>query len=434
MSEHRRDVAILSGTNDGAPEDADRPLGRAWLAGSAAAITATNAITAGGSLVLQILAARQLGLAGYGAFALCISVLTTALALFTGYVGDALTVMDRNAPLVRMALVTSAGIGLLFSFLAATAFVLVLHLGDLRVALVYGAMVLAWLVEELGRRLLIARLEYWRLVLNDATYVLVTLATVAVAMIMGVRLDLLVLLASMLVGALAAIGLALRQLPEAEYGQLQVGLRGGTTVARFAVWRSLQSTLRPTQLLGARVLVLQLASLAAVGAVESGRLVVAPMQTVLNGAADFLLSTGAEGQRSKRRLRLVNEQAAVVLVAVTMAGGLLATVLSHPLGRLMAGHSVPHLLVLGWAVYTAMWAASLPFTAELAVRKLSLPVFVARLVETVLGLGLVAGVLAVTGRGDVVPWLLAAPALVNAWYLRRLAVRSRPAVAAPATS
>jgi hypothetical protein len=60
------------------------------------------------------------------------------------------------------------------------------------------------------------------------------------------------------------------------------------------------------------------------------------------------------------------------------------------------------------------------------VRRRSWPVFVARLVEVVAALALVAAVLAAGGPARLVPWLLAGPGLVNTGYLRRLAVRSRP--------
>jgi len=72
-----------------------------------------------------------------------------------------------------------------------------------------------------------------------------------------------------------------------------------------------------------------------------------------------------------------------------------------------------------------MWAASLPFTAELTVRMLSWPVFLARLAETVISLGVVTLVLLAGGSAALVPWLMAAAALINTWYLRRLAIHTR---------
>ena len=396
------------------------------LASGAAAVSASQAITAGGSLVLQIIAARHLGLAGYGAFALCLSLLSSAVALYTGYVGDALTVLDRRDPLVRRPLAFSAIVALALCFALAFTMVLVLNLGDVRIALIYAVMILLWLVEETGRRVLMARLEFWRLVANDATYMAVTLVALGAMVATGAKLSLGLMLACMAAGATVAIILARLQLPAREYRDLSPTIEGSVAVGQFALWRSLQSTLRPTQLLVARVLILQLGSLAAVGVVEAGRLVVAPIQTVLNGASSFLLSTGAEGARSKGRNHRLNQQASLVLVTMTLVGGGLAALLSHPLGRLMAGRPVSALLILGWTGYMAMWAASLPFTAELTVRKLSWPVFLARSVENVAGLAILGAVLLGGASSSLAPWILSAPALINTWYLRRLAVRTRP--------
>ena len=229
-------------------------------------------------------------------------------------------------------------------------------------------MVAVWLVEETGRRILLARLEYWSLVWNNATYAFGTLATLATALLAGARITLGLVLAAMLVGCCAAVVAALIQLPSAEWRGLRVGRRGGRALATFAVWRALQSTLKPAQLLTVRILILQIVSLAAVGMVEAGRLIVAPIQTVLNGASAFLLSTGAADRRAGKSEYQRNARAAAVLVLLTLAGGTLAAFLSEPLGQLIAGRGVSSALVLGWTVYLAMWAASLPFTAELTVR------------------------------------------------------------------
>jgi glycosyltransferase involved in cell wall biosynthesis len=89
------------------------------------------------------------------------------------------------------------------------------------------------------------------------------------------------------------------------------------------------------------------------------------------------------------------------------------------------------LVVVGGAPYLAMWAASLPYTAELTVRRRSWPVFVARLVEVSVAVVLVTAIVSSAATANLVPWLLAAPGLVNTWYLRRLATRSRPVPAEP---
>ncbi|HEY4022482.1 MAG TPA: hypothetical protein VGM75_27580, partial [Pseudonocardiaceae bacterium] len=74
----------------------------------AAAPLISQGINAGGSLLLQIAAARTLGLAAYGSFAVCLALLSAATALYTGYVGDSLAVLDRHDRETRATLVASA--------------------------------------------------------------------------------------------------------------------------------------------------------------------------------------------------------------------------------------------------------------------------------------------------------------------------------------
>src|SRR5690606_7012671 len=69
---------------------------------------AAQAVTAATSMVLQVVAARALGLAEFGAFAVLLGFLVAASAVYTGYVGDSLAVLDRHDAVVRGALVGSA--------------------------------------------------------------------------------------------------------------------------------------------------------------------------------------------------------------------------------------------------------------------------------------------------------------------------------------
>jgi hypothetical protein len=120
------------------------------------------------------------------------------------------------------------------------------------------------------------------------------------------------------------------------------------------------------------------------------------------------------------------------LVVVDLLAAVFASALAY---QLRFGVNVPGthsaLYVTISVILPLLWAASLPFTAELTVRKLSWPVFLTRLAETIVGLILVTAVLLSGGSSSLVPWLLAGPALVNTWYLRRMAVRSRPTMMKP---
>jgi O-antigen/teichoic acid export membrane protein len=211
-------------------------LARSAVGGAGGAIAA-QLVTAGGSFLLQVLAARSLGPAGYGRYALCVAVVVTATAVQTGWVGDSLTVLDRHDRELRRALATclalSVGLGLVLGTLAG----LLLGL-DARPALLFAGLLAAWLLEESGRRLLMARLEFWRLVLNDCAYIAVTLLLLAAAAADGVEFTLGLFLGAMAVGAAAAVLLALVQLPRAEWTGLRPGLAGLRRLAAFAAWRS----------------------------------------------------------------------------------------------------------------------------------------------------------------------------------------------------
>ncbi|MGH3622960.1 MAG: hypothetical protein ACRDQ5_14375, partial [Sciscionella sp.] len=106
------------------------------LAGRVTAPLLSQALTAGTSLLLQVVAARELGLAGYGAFALCLGFLASTTALYTAYIGDSVAVLDRHHPPTRVVLVTSALAALGLSFALGAAVVCLLGHGDLRTALV----------------------------------------------------------------------------------------------------------------------------------------------------------------------------------------------------------------------------------------------------------------------------------------------------------
>jgi O-antigen/teichoic acid export membrane protein len=393
----------------------------------------TQAVTAGCSFLLQIVAAHRLGVAGLGGYALCVALLVTATALYTGWVGDSLTVLDRQQPRIRPALVASALTAWLVSAVVGVGVVLLLGVGSTETALIFAALVVAWLAEETGRRLLMARLEMWSLVLNDVTYAVATLLALVVLTRTGTRLTLGTLLGAMGIGAVAAVLMAVLQLPRAEWGTLRPGIRGLPELSSFAAWRSLQATLRPASLLLVRVLVANLTSLAVVGLLEAARLVLAPAQTVINGAGNFLLPSFAVAERWGTGIgRHLAERAVRVLVVVTVLVGLLAAAFRAPLGNLLTGGGIPlsAACIVGWAAYLATWAATLPFVAELVARRRSRDVFVARLVDSVVGLTLAAGALILGASYAVIPWLLSVGGVVAAWWVRRLALQTRGPAAA----
>jgi O-antigen/teichoic acid export membrane protein len=231
------------------------------------------------------------------------------------------------------------------------------------------------------------------------------------------------------------VRLGLAQLPVAEWTGFRPGTYGLRKVVGFAAWRSAHAGLRPLALLIARLLVLHLISAAAVGRLEAARLLVAPAQTLINGAGSFLLSTFAETERAKdggraqrRRSRQQVGRAVWLLGAGTVATGLVSLLLFDQLTALVAGDEfdVSPVAFLGWTVYVATWAMTLPYVSETVARKLSREVFLIRVVDSVIGLALVAGVLIADRTAvNAVPWLLSVGGVVGAVLLRRLAVSSR---------
>jgi O-antigen/teichoic acid export membrane protein len=386
----------------------------------------SQGLTAGTSLLLQVVAARGLGLVQYGVFALFLSLLVSATALYTGYVGDSLAVLDRHDRLTRSALAASALSALTLCFAIGVGSVLVVRHGDWVSGLVYAAMLVAWLVEETFRRLLIARLEFWKLVVNDLAYLLGTVVSLGAWAVTSRTVTLTMLFAAMGVGAITAVVVGVAQVPPRELRRLGPGWTGVAEVASFAGWRSLQAALRPVALLLSRLLVANLVSLAAVGLLEAGRLVVAPLQVIINGAGSFLLAGFAAGERGGGvSTRPLANRAASLLVAVTVVGGAVMALFASPLGKLMTGAEVEPLLLLGWVAYLGVWAAGLPYVTEVVARKLSRAVFVTRLVDSVAGLGLVAVALWAGMPLMTVPWLMALGGMYSFWRLRELAARTR---------
>ena len=384
---------------------------------------AAQAVTAATSMVLQVVAARALGLAEFGAFAVLLGFLAAASAVYTGYVGDSLAVLDRHDAVVRGALVGSALTSWVLAAGAAAVTVVLLRGPDIPLLLAFSVLAVVWLVRETLRRLLIARMDFTRLLGNDVLYLVVTLAVLLVAASSGLTLTALVV--AMAIGAVVTVGLGVLRVPRDELRDLRPGWQGMGRLAQFAGWRAAHATLRPVALLAVRVLVGVFGSLTAVGLLEAGRLVVAALQVVVNGAGSYLLPRFAAAEKQPERGRPDTARLAVVLAAGTLACGLVCAALAGPLGELLTGAPVPGWLVLGWSVYLAVWAAGLPSVAEVVARKLSRATFVVRLIDTVAGLALASVALAAGADVTVVPWLLAIGGCYAVMRLHLLAMRTR---------
>ncbi|MDV6013342.1 oligosaccharide flippase family protein [Haloechinothrix sp. LS1_15] len=391
-----------------------------------AAPVVAQALTAGTSLLLQVIAAHALGLAEFGAFSLFLALLVSAVALYTGYVGDSLAVLERHEPRIRSALVTSALSAMLLCAAVAIGAALVVRAGDGSLAALYAVMVVAWLLKESARRLLIARLEFGKLVALDTVYLVVTLTTLVAFHLWGPGISLHALFLAMAAGALACLVSGLLWLPRYEWRRLRPGFGGMRELASFAAWRSAQATLRPAALLGARVLVANLLSLTAVGMLEAARLVVAPLQVMINGAGSYLLAGFSVAEREgAARSGALTGRALRLLLPATVGIGVVLALLADPLGRLLTGEPVDRWIVFGWVAYLAVWAAGLPYITEVVARRRSRAVFAARLADSLAGL-LLAGALLLAGLGvAAVPWAMALGGCYAVWRARRLALATR---------
>lgn len=397
---------------------------------------AAQAVTAAASLLLQVVALLRLGLAQYGAFAVLLALLVGVTALYTGYVGDSLAVLDRHHADYRVGIATSAFAGWIAGFVLAVALSLLLQPGRPMTAVVYGGLVVCWLARETVRRLFIARLEFGRLLVADLGFLVVTVLVLTglwgLGSLWGLGdgVGLAVLFAAMAAGSIAALVLGVGLLPAIEVRGLRVGVAGVRAVADFAKWRALQAGLRPLSLLVVRLLVAGLVSLSAVGVLEAARLVVAPLQVVVNGSGSFLLGTFAARERADGQdgpapgtRRLARSAAWSLGGVIAVVGGVVA-VLVGLVAPAVAGVDLGVTAVFGWVAYLVVWAAGLPFVSRLVARRRSREIFEVRLLDSAAGLVIVVLALGLGAGVVVVPWLLAATGAYSVWRLSALAGES----------
>ncbi|CUU55404.1 O-antigen ligase [Parafrankia irregularis] len=372
--------------------------------------------------MVQLAAARALGADRFGALVLLVSCLVLCTALYTAFVGDALTVLGRDDPAVRGAVLVAHGV--LVTSAAGVGFGVAVGLAGLGpgVGAAYAGLIVLWLHEELGRRALMAGLSFWKLAANDAGYVAVTLLTLTAAGAAGMTVSLLMVILAMGAGAAVAVGLALGQLPLAQLRPARPTAGLVRDVAGFAVWRSLQAGLTPALLFTARVLISAVAGRGVLGQVEAARLMVAPAQTVVAAAGNVLLPAfAADGTTSARRAR----RASAALIGATVLVGAAALLLVGPFADLVVGPGVevPRTAVLAWSAYCCALAAGLPAATALVARRRTRTVFLAWLGDALVGVTLVVVILA-AGHPVAVPVGLAVARLGSALCLHVLASRA----------
>jgi exopolysaccharide production protein ExoQ len=383
----------------------------------------SQGIVAGSSLVLQLIALRELGTDGLGAFAVLFGILVTINSVQSGWLGDSLTVLDRFDPGIRRALVRSQLAILVLVFVGASVLSLPIAGVDATTALLFGLASVAWVFEETLRRLLIARREFWKLVVNDAAFAVGSFGLVGFVLLTGGSFSLETLIVSLLAGATVAIGVGVVQLPRVELSRGLLGPTRMREVASFAVWRAAQIGLRPGSQALVRVIVVAAASYEALGQLEAARLLLAPVLTVVNGAGVYLLPTYAAQAKAGAKFRPSVPAAMLVVGGIAALYGVLAVALRVPLTDILTDEptAITVVALLAWTAYSVGFGAGVPAGNAMVARGRSRTAFGVRVIDAVAGVG-VASVFAVVGWVEGVPFGLAVGTLVGAvLLLRRLA-------------
>ncbi|PFG38824.1 O-antigen/teichoic acid export membrane protein [Georgenia soli] len=393
---------------------------------------AGQATLALGSLLLQATASRELGAAGFGTFALLFGAVVMATALTTGLIGDSLTVLDRHDPAVRAALFRLAWT--IVAALALLGLALALVTLPAGTAVLFALALAAFVAADLGRRLLMANLRFWSLVLIDSAGLLAMLGLLGAASLAG-PLRLGHFLAALAVGQVIAGLLALVRLPARERALPAPGWGDWRAVLGYGSWRATQQFVRPAMLNVARSVVLVAAGAAAVGSLEAARVFVAPAMLLVQGFGSYLFSSYAADRATGARalLRRADRAAAVMLVGSVLVAGATALLLPRLGGLLTADRfELSMVAALGWACYAASCAAILPYGSLAAVQGRQQWVLLIRVADSALALLLVVVALMAAGVATHwMPWLLSVGSFVGGVLCRQLLLRPHARLAGP---
>ena len=393
---------------------------------SAAGAMVAQLWQAAGSFGLQILAAHLLGATGLGSFALCFGVIVLSTALVSGVVGDSLTVLNRHDRGVRAALQWWALLLVVASSVVGPVALYATGMLTLTQAVVFGLASALFQVEEILRRLFMAQLRFWRLVVVDTTALLGAVATVGVGAWWG-PVSLTTLLVGLAVGQALASVVALAMLSPHE--RRLVGLRGASlgAVTSFGVWRGAQVAVNPAVLTAFRSLLVLALGTAALGEVEAARILVAPAILLVQGLGSYLLASYARDAAAPlpALVRRANRAAVVMSGAIVVAGGVAALLVPY-VGRFVTGadFAVSALAVFCWALYAASSATMQPYASLCAARGRTRQVFTVRVVDSAVGLSLAAvAILVLHVPAAVTPVALAIGLVCGGTLVRTLVLR-----------
>lgn len=385
-----------------------------------AAAIVSQGIVAGSSVALQLVVARSQGDERLGQLALLLGVLVTLNAVQSGWVGDSLTVLDRHEPRLRTALQRSLLVALVLVGVVAFGVARLVDGLTLRTGVIFSVVMVLWALEETGRRILIARREFWPLALNDTAYAVGALGWLIGWVAAGRAATIDLVLVSMGVGAVVAIVVAVVQLPREELRLARGAESAMREVASFAFWRSLQVGLRPGALAVTRFAVAATASTAALGQLEAARLLMAPVLTLMGGIGVYLLPTYTRAIQSGREPRPPIVRMMGLLALIPLGYAALAVLVEGPLVDLLTDgkFTVTTTAILCWALYAGAFGAGIPPAHAVTATGRSRQAFAIRALDN--GVGVVAAVaIAVAGAVSWVPLGLAAGGVVGALVLLR---------------
>jgi O-antigen/teichoic acid export membrane protein len=400
---------------------------RRAVASPAVAAALAQLAQAAGSFMLQVVAAHALGARGLGVVSLCLGTMILATAVTSGLVGDSLTVLDRQEPSVRAAL---QGLTLLMvaggSTLAAVALYLTGVL-DGPQALAFALATAAFQLEEVLRRVLMAAVRFWTLLVVDGAAVASTLVALAVLALTG-SIEVGSFLVAIAVGQSVGIVVAALVLPVSERRLVPFVAPAFRRVLAFGGWRGAQVALTPLGLTASRLVVLSATGAVALGELEGARVLGAPALLVVQGLGSYLLSTYARDRKValvdlRRRARRASVAMATTAVLVGAAVALLAPVLAPVvLGRSI---HVEVVTVIGWAVFAAATATMQPFTSLAVARGHQRAVLLIRCLDVAVGVGMLAVALGLLATpASLTPFILALGPVLGGVLVRGVVLRS----------
>lgn len=399
--------------------------GRASLALGGVVGQSANSLS---NLVVAVLVARMLGLAALGEYAFVFSLLLTFVAMQTGWVGDSLVVLGRGEAKLRRGISLTQVLFCGFGGITGGA-ILALGRGPTGdAALAFGVLVVLWQLEEYTRRALMARLAYWRQALCDASYGLVAATSLLASATMGER-DLSTALWCMCLGAAVATVLGFvaispedRLRPSDLRGSPREKWESLRAVASFGGWRAAQmGASQGTQTL-VRVLVLWMASSAALGTLEAARLVTAPLFMLLTASTNMTLPLFTRARaRGVASLARIVRWFSLALAAVAVIYGGAVLILAAAATHLLVGADKPvaRMAIAAWVVAGVAWGYSNSFAEATLASGASAEIFRLRLAGCMLTVVCALGALLLGTSPSFVPASVAAGALFAATLIRR---------------